>query len=50
MAAWIREELLATRAACLWVAHDPAEAAGAAGRTLALENGRLISAPAIPTA
>ena len=43
MAAWIREELLLTGAACLWVAHDPREAEGVAGRVLALENGRLIS-------
>ena len=49
MADWIGEELSVTRAACLWVTHDPAEANGIAGRALTLENGRLISAAETPT-
>jgi len=50
MAEWIRDELRLTNAACLWVAHDPREAAGVASRTCVLAEGRLTFSEAIRSA
>jgi len=47
MAEWIRDEVQLTQAACLWVAHDAGEAAGAASRILTLAGGTITSA--VPT-
>ncbi len=46
MTEWIREEIQFTRAACIWVAHDEAEADGVANRRLRLADGKLTCAAA----
>jgi len=46
MAEWIGDEIRLCRAACLWVAHDAAEAAGVASHTLTLAGGKLTSVAA----
>lgn len=44
MARWIGEELRASRAACIWVTHDPAEADGVATSVFRLCDGVLVGA------
>ena len=41
MSRWITDELRATRAACLWVTHDPAEARSFASRVLTINQERI---------
>jgi len=42
IAHWVREELKAVNAACLWVTHDPSETGVIAGRVFTIEEGRLL--------